>query len=107
MRKNGMIGLNKAPAATNTIRNPVWLKKKSVRQRSGQEIGNAQNRKYDFCYKPKSMRRRSPQRKCIVATTLAQDGIISKSIMIKYGIFLLYVGGYHATFKIKSPKGIR
>jgi hypothetical protein len=63
--------------------------------------------KYDFCYKQKSMRQRSPQRKCIVATTLAQDVIISKSIMIKYGIFLLCVGGYHATFKIKSAKGIR
>jgi hypothetical protein len=103
MRKNGMIGLNKAPAATNIIRNPVWLKKKTLRQRSG----NAQNRKYDFCYKQKSMRQRSPQRKCIVATILAQDVIISKSIMIKYGIFLLCVGSYHATFKIKSAKGIR
>ena len=86
---------------------PCLGEKTTLRQRSGQEIGKAQNRKYDFCYKQKSMRQRSPQRKCIVATTLAQDVIISKSIMIKYGIFLLCVGGYHATFKIKSAKGIR
>jgi len=115
--KSGMIRFNHAKKWHDWLKQsacgnenypkPCLGEKKTLRQRSGQEIGKAQNRKYDFCYKQKSMRQRSPQRKCIVATTLAQDVIISKSIMIKYEIFLLCVGGYHATFKIKSAKGIR
>jgi hypothetical protein len=75
--------------------------------------GNAQDKKSAtlrtecMIFVVKQMRQRSPHRRCILATALVQDVILFKSIMNNIGKVLLCMGGYHATFKIKSAKGIR